>query len=198
VITYFGVVRADDTLVAPAGTTPDGAPIYERSFGSGFSIVLEARPGGTGAVLDAGTLNSNPVDPQVLPGLQIEVSRALGDGSSAVCDDTPPTIGGVPAVNPPNFSPTQAVADTINDLACRFKDGFGLHSGRTKISDACTTFADGGFRFVAAGSTIQFCGMINEALTFQTGDTVVTARVRDVAGNISLLAKIVVRVVPRN
>jgi len=198
VITYFGVARADDTLLDVAGMTPEGVPIYERAFGSGFSLVLEAKPGGTGADIDASTLNSNPVDPRVLPGLQIEVSRALGDGSGAVCDDTPPTTGGVPAVNPPDFSPTQPVANAINDLACRFKDGFGFHSGRTKLSEACTTFADGGYRFKMPGTTVQFCGLMNEPVVFQSGDTVVTARVRDVAGNISFRAQIVVRVSPRN
>lgn len=192
-ITYFGVVRADDTLVDSTDTTPDGVPIYERSFGSGFSLVLEARPGGTKSDLDPSTFNSNP-DARLLPGLQIEASRQLGDGSSAVCDDTAPTLGGVPAVDPPDFSPTQVVVNAINDFACRFKDGFGLYSGRTKLQDACTTFEDGGFRFTAAGTTIQYCGLINEAVSFPLGDTVVTARVRDVAGNISLPSQIVVRV----
>lgn len=171
--------------------------IYERSFASGFSIVLEARPGGTLADIDANTLNSNPTDPRVLPGLQIEVSRALGDGSTAVCDDTPPTTGGVPAVNPADFSPTQSVANAINDLACRFKDGFGSHSGIIKSSEACTTFTDGGFHFVMGNSTTQFCGQMNEPVSFPPGDTVVTARVRDVAGHISLPSRIVVRITPR-
>jgi hypothetical protein len=194
VITYFGVVRADDTVVDPVDTTLGGVPIYERSAGFGFSLVLEARPGGTKSDIDPSTFNSNPVDPRALPGLQIEVSRPLGDASGAVCDDAEPRIGGVPAIDPADFSPTQSIANAINDLACRFKDGFGLYGGRTKLQDACTTFEDGGFRFKAAGTTVQYCGMINEKASFPPGDTVVTARVRDVAGNISLLSQIVVRV----
>jgi hypothetical protein len=194
VITYFGVVRADDTLVDPAGTTSDGVPIYERSSGSGFSLVLEARPGGTKSDLDPSTFNSNPADPRVLPGLQVEASRQLGDGSRTICDDTAPTQGGVPAVNPADFSPTQVVANAINDLACRFKDGFGLYNGRTRLQDACTSFEDGGFRFKATGTTIQYCGFIDDAVSFPPGDTVVTARVRDMAGNISFTSRIVVRV----
>jgi hypothetical protein len=194
VITYFGVVRANDTLVDPAGRTPDGVPIYERSSGSGFSLVLEARPGGTKSAVDPSTFNSNPASPLVLPGLLIEVSRPLGDGSSTICDDTAPTLGGVPAVDPADFSPTQGVANAINDLSCRFKDGFGLYSGRTKIQDACTTFEDGGFRFVATGTTVQYCGLLEDAVSFPPGDTVVTARVRDLAGHVSFPSRIVVRV----
>jgi hypothetical protein len=198
VITYFGLVRADDTLVKTIDMTPEGLPIFARSFGSNFSIVIEARPGGTNAAIDSNTLNTNPVDPRVLPGLQIEVSRSLGDGSSAVCDDEAPTIGGVPAIEPSDFSLIQKVADAINDLACRFKDGSGFHSGRNGPADACTTFPDGGFRFITGnqGTTTQFCAMINEPLSFPPGDTLVTARVRDIAGNISAVAQIVVRIPP--
>jgi hypothetical protein len=121
----------------------------------------------------------------------------LGDGSSDVCDDTPPTTGGVPAVSPADFSPIQSVANAINDLACRFKDGFGSHNGITKSTEACTTFDDGLFHFKEMTSRIQFCGQINEPLIFPTGDTVVTARVRDIAGHVSFPSRIVVRISPR-
>ena len=186
------MARGDYTLVDPVPVTPGGMTIYQRSSGTGFSLVLEARPGGTGTAVDPSTFNSNPGG---LPGLLIEVSRPLGDATTAVCDDMSPTLGGVPAVNPPDFSSTQSNA--INDLACRFKDGRGLYSGRTKQQDACTTFEDGGFRFVATGSTIQYCGLFAEQkVSFPTGDTVVTARVRDLIGNVSATAQIIVRVTP--
>jgi hypothetical protein len=192
VITFFGVARADDTLVNPAEVLPQGVPIFLRpSFG--FSLVVEGRPGGTGAMIGGSTFNTNPIGENVFPDLQIEVSRPLGDGSPAVCDDIPPTLGGVPAIDPPDFSPTQAAGNAVNDLACRFKDGFGLRSGRGP-SDSCVRFADGLFRFVAPASTLQFCGAINRPIGFPEGDTTVTVRIRDVRGNVSAVAQLVIRV----
>jgi hypothetical protein len=192
VITFLGVTRSDDTLVAPSDVTADGVPIYERpSFG--FSLVVEGRPGGSGAPVGTSTFNWNPTDPNAVPYLLIEVSRPLGDGSAAVCDDMPPDLGGVPAVNPPDFSAVQSVADAINDFACRFKDGTGFRSGRG-TSDACIMFADGQFHFMKQGSTTQFCGQINRPLSFPQGDTLVTIRIRDLAGNVSEAGSLIIRV----
>lgn len=193
VITYFGLTRADDTVVSPIGVTEDGIPIFERFFGSGFSVVVEGRRGGTNADLGPNTYNWSPVDPTVLPDLQVVVSRALGDGSASVCDDIAPQLGGVPAVEPPEFGTTQAVANAINDFSCRFKDGLGSRRGRDAI-DACTLSGDGIFRFVNATTTLQYCGLINEPLSFPFGDTVVTAVIRDLGGNVSVPRQIVVRI----
>jgi hypothetical protein len=169
VIAFFGVARADDTLVSPSGTTPTGVPIFERAR-YGFSLVVEGRPGGANSPIGTSTFDWNAADPTVLPYLLIEASRPLGDGSPAVCDDAPPALGGVPAVNPPNFSSTQAVADAINDFACRFRNGVGGSVGRGR-ADACTSFDDGSFHFVFAPnptvphpSTIRFCGLIDAPL----------------------------------
>jgi hypothetical protein len=193
VITYFGLTRADDTIIDPVAVTGDGTLIFERFFGSGFSIVVEGRRGGTNAQLDANTLNWNPFSPTTLPGLHILVSRSLGDGSTAVCDDASPQPGGVPGIEPPEFDGSQAVANAVNDLSCRFKDGLGIRRGRDAL-DACTMFGDGIFRFVAPTTTLQYCGLINEPLLFPEGDTLVRARIRDIAGNISAEHQIVIRV----
>src|SRR5262245_14692836 len=58
VISFFGVTRADDTLLDASGTTGDGTPIFTRIAGvtgvaSGFALVIEGRPGTSG--LPAGT-----------------------------------------------------------------------------------------------------------------------------------------------
>lgn len=195
------MARADDTLVPSSGTTTDGTQIFERPS-YGFSLVLEGRPGGTSSPIQSNTFNWDPTDPTVLPGLLIEASRALGDGSADVCDDNAPVFGGVPPVNPPDFSTKQPVADAVNDFACRFKDGSGGRSGRGK-DDACTSFPDGFFHFLfppGAGvqfpSTIQFCGQIGAPLAFPTGDTLITARIRDLAGNISSPMRLIIRVAP--
>ena len=118
-----------------------------------------------------------------MPDLQIQVTRPLGDGSSLVCDDAPPMLGGVPAINPPSFDDTPSNADRLNDLACRFIDGGGNKIGR-KCGDstACVLGEDGIFGCVTTDATVQFCGFIGQALTFPPGDTLVTVRVRDVAG----------------
>jgi hypothetical protein len=194
VITYFGVARSDDTVIQPVGVDGDGVPIFERFFGSGFSIVVEGRRGGTNAALERSTFEWNPFDPSTLPGVQLLVSRPLGDGSAAVCDDTVPA-GGVPATNPPIFDGSQAVANSVNDFSCRFKDGFGLRRGRDFL-DACTTSGDGTFSFVSPTTSVQYCGLVNEPLQFPVGDTRVTVRIRDEGGNLSLPSQIIVRITP--
>ena len=127
-----------------------------------------------------------------LPDLQVEVSRPLGDGSAAVCDDGDPDFGGVPAVSPFDFSPAEAPA--INDLACRFKDGQNHPVGR-HADEACTRFLpELEYHFVDPASTVQFCGVIDKPFSFPSGDTMVAARIRDVAGNVSAVAQLVIRV----
>lgn len=194
-ITYFGITRSDDTVVQPVGVSGDGVPIFERFFGSGFSIVVESRRGGSLANVGRSTFDWSPVDPTLLPDFQALASRPLGNGSGAVCDDAQPEPGGVPATDPPVFATTQAVANAINDFSCRFKDGLGLRRGRDALN-ACTTTGDGTFAFVNSTSTTQFCGLINDPLTFLLGDTRITVRVRDEDGNISASQQIIIRITP--
>ena len=185
----------------PSDATPDEVPIFERPS-YGFSLVVEGRPGGTGSPLGMTTFDWSPTDPTILPDLLIETSRPLGNGSVDVCDDAEPLFGGIPAIDPSDFSTTQAVADAVNDFACRFKDGFGSPGGRA-ARDACTAFADGSFHFlfppdgiVKHPSTIQFCGQISSPLAFPAGDTLITVRIRDLAGNLSEPERLVIRVAP--
>ncbi len=198
VITFFGVTRSDDTLLTRSGTS-GGIPIYQRSS-TDFSLVIEGRPGGTGSPI--GTSTYNPGGPTDLPYLLIEASKPLGQNpTAAVCDDTPGMAGGVPALpDAPDFSPTQQVADVINDFACRFKDSSGTRNGRGP-SDACTLFENDfpPYHFVnpmapAFPSTIQFCGLITPPIAFPVGQTTVTARIRDLAGNVSNPAQIIISV----
>ena len=188
---YFGIASADGRVVTPNATSPDGVPIFPRFMPFGFLIVLEARPGASGLDVGGTTFRSNTSDPNVLPDLQMVASRALGNGSAAICDVNPPSfIGGVPAVNPPMFGGTQAAANAINDLACRF-------DARKVTTDACTRNASFEERFVSAGSRIvQFCSQVGvgEELAFPLGDTRLTARALDVAGHPGPPASIIVRV----
>jgi hypothetical protein len=189
VITFIGLTRADDIAQEPSGMSGD-IPIFTPSFGFGFSIVVEARPGLSGAQVANSTFNSPSA-----PDLQIQVTRALGDASSAVCDDMPPFLGGVPAISPPDFSDDPVVIDSINDLACRFIDGNGLKVGRQcGPLTACVLQTDGEFDCVGEASTRQFCGFINQALAFPQGDTLVTVRVRDVQGRLGPPRQLILRV----
>ena len=194
-ITFFGITRSDDSVVQPIGVSNDGVPIFERFFGSGFSIVVEGRRGGSLAPIGRSTFDSNPSDPTVLPDFQALTSRPLGDGSGQVCDDIFPDLGGVPETNPPVFATTQAVANAINDFTCRFKDGLGLRRGRDNF-DACTRSGDGVYAFMHPMTTTQFCGLINDPLAFPAGDTRITARIRDEDGNISAAQQIILRITP--
>ena len=202
VIAFFGVTRSDDTLLDPSGQTQDGVPIFVRPS-SGFSLVVEGRPGGTGSLIGTSTFNSDPQNPATLPYLLIEASMPLGaNPTAAVCDDFPGMFGGVPATDPPDFSPTQQVANVINDFACRFKDGLGTRNGRA-ANDACTLFPNDfpSNHFVNPTgpdlpSTIQFCGQVTTPIAFPTGDTRVTVRIRDLAGHVSQQSQLVLRVNP--
>jgi len=194
IITFFGVTRADDTLIDSDGPNPDGIPVYSRIAGSSFSLVIEGAPNPlTGQPVGPSSYNS---DGDSFPDLQIEVSRALGNGTTAVCDRSSPA-GGVPAVNPVDFSPTQTNIDAVNDLACRFRDGGDAPVGRGS-GDSCIMFPSGDFKFMSRQSTIQFCGFIDRPLSFPMGDTTVTARLQDTDGKPGPPAQIVIHVLVDN
>jgi hypothetical protein len=127
-------------------------------------------------------------DPNARPDLQILPSRALGNGSAAVCDKgpVPAPVGGVPSVAPPTFALTQYVADVLNDFACRFLL-------RASSGDACTG-SGGLFAFVDRSTTRQFCGLIGSELAFPKGDTLITVRVLDQIEQPGQAKSIVIRV----
>jgi hypothetical protein len=165
-------------------------PVYQPPFGHGFSIVVEAKPGASHATAGNSTYN-----PGGTPDLQIEVTQPLGDGSAAVCDNMMPMLGGVPATNPPDFGDDPGVADRLNDLGCRFIGGAGEMTGHPcDDSSACVLGIDGQHHCAAGDSSIQFCGSISQNLEFPSGDTLVTARVRDVRGNLGPPQQLIVRV----
>lgn len=187
-ITYFGVARADSAPLAPSGVDGAGRPIYIRPFGSGFSLVVEARAGGSGRPPGRAAF----VNTGDLPDLQLILSRPLGDGSPAVCDGGAPQPGGVPGVVPFAFADAPEVRAAINDLGCRVDDGRGNPAGRLS-AEACTMDRGGEFAFVQPNSAIQFCLPIAAAWSFPAGDTIVAARVRDTGGMLGPEREIVVR-----
>jgi hypothetical protein len=191
-ILFFGVTSADDSYQPPTRTDPQGVPIYERPFGFGFSLVVEARHGTANRPVGGTTF----VDGSV-PDLQVQATRALGDGSSAVCDGEAPTFGGVPAIDPPQLEDPDAVGDALNDFGCRFIDGQGQPVGRV-CGLGCVRFESGEYG-CQAGDDVdrQFCAPVSMPLLFPAGDTLITARVRDEAGNLGAPAQVIVRITPQ-
>ena len=55
-------------------------------------------------------------------------------------------------------------------------------------------FRDGEHHFVDEMATIEFCGFIPRSLSFQTGDTIVSVRVRDESGAVGPVKQMVIRV----
>ncbi len=196
-ITFFGLLRADDTLVPPTSTT-NGVPLFSRTTGSGFRLVVEGKPGLNGKAVGVSTYAS---DLTSFPDLEIEVSRPLGNGSTTVCDvsRTPgpgvPPEGGVPAINPPDFSLTQTNINAVNDLACRFRDGAGNTTAITSRNDGCVKFLPTeDYGFVDSATTAQVCGFVTGVLIFPAGETTVTARLRDVDGIPGATTQLVIHV----
>ena len=173
IVTYLGFVRADGVPLPIFDTTPEGQPVYRLAANSGFYVVVEGRPGPSQSPVGTSTL-----DPLGPPDLQIQVTQRLGNASAAVCDKSPPSVGGVPGTSPPDLSFSSAAA--INDLACRF------------TNEMCVEDPAGGTRFVVASSTIQFCAFIGPELAFRTGGSLVTARLRDVDGMVGPVAQTLV------
>jgi hypothetical protein len=186
-IVFFGVARADDLVQQPDGIDEAGRPIYMRAQGQGMTLVVEGRRGRLPLVNET----YDPVN--FAPGVEIIVSRPLGDGSAAVCDYDPPLIGGVPAVEPLQFRDDQMVRDAVADLGCRFNDGTGSPQGRN-ANNACTRDLGALFSFVDSRTELQYCLPIAKAWAFPPGDTIVAARVRDVGGSVSEVHELVIRV----
>ena len=190
-ITFFGLASPDNLVYTPSAVDEHGNPVYDRlaGLGAGFFIVVEATSGSSLQPLGTSNANSDVNSP---PDLQIEANKDLGNGSAAICDAPGPnatqTPGGVPAIPTPNFDQqSPQIANTLNDFGCRF-------SLRSPI-DACTkdptTEAP---RFVSSDSSSQFCtaGAVGRELEFPSGDTLLTVRWRDMAGNLGNPASIVV------
>lgn len=189
-ITFFGVARADGMLAKPASAT-GGIPTYNSAAGSGFILVVEAKPGKSGVDPGRQVFLHSENDPNLRPDLEIISNRDLGDGSEAVCDRRKPVIGGIPGVNPPTFATTQTVANAINDLSCRFETFIESES-------SCTLDKLGNFSFGSPKTTTQFCVIVARAFQFPVGTTELQVRVRDTAGTPGPIKKLrIVRAEPK-
>jgi hypothetical protein len=181
-ITFLGITRADGKAIDPT-TGSDGIPVFRNYVGSGFQLVVEGKPGASGVDVGRRVFVSEATDPKKRPDLEVQVDRPLGNGSEVVCDRIRPNIGGVPAINPPSFAETQKVADTLNDMGCRFEVFLESDS-------SCTLGPNEDWQFRDAETKIQFCMTVARAWNFPIGETLVTVRLRDTAGNYGPVKKI--------
>jgi hypothetical protein len=185
VVTFAGLARADGKVV-PSAATENGIPIFVNYVGSGFIVVVEGKPGISNLEVGRRLTGYDPNDATKRPDLEIELSNPIGDGSKEVCDNRRPNIGGVPAVNPPNFAETKDAAAALYDLACRFETFIEPQS-------ACTLDQTGDFAYAKKDSITQFCMVVAKAWNFPVGDTLVSVRLRDAKGNPGPVSKFVLR-----
>lgn len=165
---------------------PQGRRIFELRAGSQFIIVVEAVRGASGSDVGKSLI---PFGMSNRPDLQIQAARPLGNGSLAVCDiGMPPQGGGIPAINPPSFAPaSEMISNALNDFACRFE----AHSR----NEPCTI--NGPERLpalIVATTDTQFCDAVSQTEVFPPGDTLVTAAVRDLSGQLGPTAQMIVRI----
>jgi len=186
VVTHLGAARADGSVVEPIGKDAKGIPIYETQVGSGFMLVVEGKPGLGNMEIGRKLFVYDLDDPKARPDLEIQATRDLGDGSKAVCDRTRPNIGGMPGINPPDWSETLDVSRTLADWACRFETFIESQS-------ACIVKRNGEFTFVDPATSTQFCMTVARAWVFPEGETLVSARLRDVEGNPGPVKQIKIR-----
>lgn len=124
------------------------------------------------------------------PGLQIQSSRNIGNGSSAVCDTQSPFVGGIPGIDPPDFGPGQTITNALTDWACRF--------AVFQPSGPCTYNSFGNPAVLSPGglptSGRQFCHQLRPNVEdFPLNDTLLTVQSRDTSGFMGPQKQIVVR-----
>lgn len=176
ILTHLGAARADGSPVPPESIGKDGIPIYLTRSGAGFILVVEGKPGKSGHEVGRRLLVHVPGDPKERADLEIQADRDLGNGSPEVCDRFKPNIGGVPGIKPMSFADTQKISDAINDFACRFETFM-------ESEFSCTMTPNGDYEFVNKETVTQFCLLVARAYGFPEGDTILTVRLKDTAGN---------------
>jgi hypothetical protein len=179
------LITADDRPLEPDTTDDEGRPVFERPYGQGMTILVEARAGASRRPMGQTTYSADGLPPD----LQLLVSNPLGDGGEEVCEEDG-RRGGVPGNPALDFAAPGATA-AINDLGCRAfnRMPFAANQSFTRPAGARDVWG-----LVDRSSELQFGVPIAKAWAFPVGDTIVAARVRDVSGVLSAVEEIVIRV----
>jgi len=196
---FFGVISRFDGCVFCCDPSCVGVPtptpkldaqkrrIFDTKSGQ-FAIVVEGAPGGDNLAPSKSTI-PNGVDGR--PDIQIESTRSMGNGSTDICDTGPASMGGggVPGINPTSFANTQAITDALTDFACRFE------AFTAAPEAACTYIDDSGVsKPIISTASVQFCDFVAGTAAFPFGESILTVKLRDSAGNTGPTAQIIVRV----
>jgi hypothetical protein len=161
-----------------------GRRIYQVDFGQ-LLIVVEGVKGSSGQAVGQSTLPGS----DNLPDIQIETTRKLDDGTQSWCVNGG-LVGGVPGVDPPDFTPENPpglLTSALTNFACQFE----YHADGSQCTWAGDTT---NVRFVNSASKAQFCDLMSADAPFNPGDSIVTVRLRDSGGNTGPTAQIIVRV----
>jgi hypothetical protein len=205
VISYFGIAAPDGCAACPgvpncncgASPTPtpefdgQGRQVFTVGFGSGFLLVIEAKPGFSGATV--GTFVPVPGSAS-RPDMQVEATENLGNGSAAICDTQSAQDGGggIPGIDPPDFGPGQPITNALQDFACRLS--------AFQPTTPCTLNRFGAFAVLTPGGITgggrQFCHIIRTIEEFPVDTTILTAQATDMGGSIGPTKQIVVRRLP--
>ena len=179
--------------IAPSGTTANGVPIFTRPSGTAFHLVIEGQPGANHV-----TVGNSAYDAELLsfPDLQIETSRALGNGSTAVCDSAGSKAGGVPGNRSPQLSTNQIPALRRQRLRLPLSSMAAANPWRGAPARPVppTAPAPPDSPSSTQRARCSFAPPITKVLQFPDGDTVLTARLQGIDATPGPTAQIVVRI----
>lgn len=176
----------------------DGRPVFQVAGGQ-LLLVVEGRTVDGFPPAVGSYTQPNPILGDGRPDIQIESTQPLGQGSAAVCDDGyhAPVVdgGGVYPVPTPDFSFTTTITNALNDFGCRFEYHVkGSQCTYCYDGDSPCFLTDLPQNNTIGASQAQFCNRATGSAAFNPGDSLVTVRLRDEAGNIGPTAQIVIRV----
>jgi len=202
-IVYFGLATSDGCVYCanpgcdcsgwptPTPYIPGPTPQIFSASGGTFRIVIEANPGRspvpTGNFLQCGASSG-------VPNIEIESTHNMGDGNNPVCSPNGAfkVSGGIPGIDPPDFTPTSDIINALQSFAIWFK--------YQSPGSACT-FAPGGGSYayvspylVGQNAAAQFCDPMNMPQAFPPGDSLLSVQLKDGGGNVGPTAQIIVRV----